>query len=331
MRSMLQALLAMLLGMAAPHLGAAPQPAEPERVPAALSEHVDGSLRLTVVDLSPRFLDFHAAAQGADADARWSLWKRRYDFAAVPPTPEGEAMARDMLDAAWPRYAAVMPAIRAGASAMRPSPMDALREVADLLDLDRPLDVRLTAYVGTFDDNAFTARSSGMTTVAIPIEMDADLRARILRHEMTHAVHIALAGLDGGWERSIAETMIQEGLAARAVEALLPGRHARDYLEHTPGWLETAHARAPAILAGLEPVLEARDGDTVFRFTMGDGSTGIEREAYLGGWLVVGELMRQGRTLADIARVPSHAMPQLVREALASLRDREAHAHPPAR
>ena len=53
-------------------------------------------------DLSPRFLDFYAAAQGATPDARFGIWKDRYDFAAVPPTPQGDAIARKLLDAAWP-------------------------------------------------------------------------------------------------------------------------------------------------------------------------------------------------------------------------------------
>lgn len=62
-----------------------------ERVPAARTEHTDGSLKLTVVDVSPRFLDFYAVAREADADARWALWDRRYGFAAVPPSPVLEA------------------------------------------------------------------------------------------------------------------------------------------------------------------------------------------------------------------------------------------------
>lgn len=124
-----------------------------ERVPAARTEHTDGSLKLTVVDVSPRFLDFYAVAREADADARWALWDRRYGFAAVPPSP----------------------------------------------------------------------------------------------------------------------------------------------------------------------VLEASDSDTVFRFTMGEGTTGTEREAYVAGWLVIDELLRQGRTLPELARVRPEDMPALVRGAIASI------------
>ncbi|HEY4555636.1 MAG TPA: hypothetical protein VIG68_04295, partial [Lysobacter sp.] len=294
----------------------APAAAPDERVPVQRTEQVAGRLKLTIVDLAPRFLDFHAAAQGVDADTRWALWQRKYDFAAVPPTPQGQAMARAMLDEAWPRYAAVLPAIRAGGAAMQPRPLPILQELVDLLGLEGPFEMQVRTYVGAFDANAFTTRTrEGVPSVAIPLEMSPAERELMLRHEMAHAVHLATAGLDGGWERSIAQTIVQEGIATRAVEALLPGRPAAAYVEHRPGWYAEALPRTARILEGLAPVLDARDNETVFRYTMGTGSTGTEREAYLAGWIVVGELMREGRTLADIARVPSDGMPALVREA----------------
>jgi len=40
-----------------------------------------------------------------------------YHFAAVPPTPEGDKMARDLLDRAWDRYPSVLEQIRLGARA----------------------------------------------------------------------------------------------------------------------------------------------------------------------------------------------------------------------
>ena len=56
--------------------------------------------------LTPKFLKFYdeATREAASPDQRWALWKRDYDFAAVPPTPAGQTMARQMLDRAWPRY-----------------------------------------------------------------------------------------------------------------------------------------------------------------------------------------------------------------------------------
>lgn len=310
--------------LAASAVAAAQAPAEKpdERVPAARTEYVEGDLKLTIVDLAPRFLDFYAAAQDASPDERWALWGRKYGFAAVPPTPEGQKIARTLLEGAWTRYPEALPVIRAGGTAMQPAPMPVLQDLARLLALEGPFEMQVRTYVGGFDTNAFTSMTKGVPTVSIPLEMSPAQREMILRHEMAHAVHLATAGLDGGWERSIAQTIVQEGIALRAVEALLPGRTPAEYIEHRPGWYAEAMPRTGAILRGVAPALEAKDGETVFRFTMGNGTTGLDREAYLAGWVVVGELMRQGRTLAEIARVPSSQMPALVRGAIASILER---------
>ena len=44
-----------------------------------------------------------------------------------------------------------------------------------------------------------------------------------------------------------------------------------------------------------------------------EGTTGLEREAYAAGWLVVGDLLKQGKSFAEIARIPSAEMPAVVR------------------
>jgi hypothetical protein len=285
------------------------------------SQIVEGARTIEVVDLSPRFLDFYQAAANADPDMRWKLWQEKYDFAAVPPTPEGTKIARELLDAAWSRYPQVVSLIRAGAHSLEPRPELVLREVADLLGLNQPYDMQVLVYVGAFDDNAFTARQNGKPIVAVPIEMNRSTREIVFRHEMTHAVHMATAGLSGGWERSIAETVFQEGLAMRATQALVPGRQDRDYVEHKAGWYDAAMARSTTVLAGILPALEKSDSKTVFRFTMGQGTTGTEREAYVAGWLVIGELLRQGKTFPELARIPSNQMPAVIRAAVTRLRE----------
>jgi hypothetical protein len=295
----------------------APAPAEPaKKVPPARSEVTDGQRQLHIVDLSPRFLDFYQSAANVDADTRWQLWNEKYGFAAVPPTPEGKQLARRLLDEAWPRYAQALPLLRKGVAAMEPRPEAVLKKVADALGLDGPFEMQVTAYVGAFDGNAFTAAQDRRPMVAVPLEMDAAQRALVFPHEMTHAVHIATAGLSGGWERSIAETIMQEGLAMHVAQTVSPGRDVRAYIEHKEGWYDTAMARSDAILRGLLPELEKSDSPTVFRYTMGTGSTSTEREAYIAGWLVVGELLKEGRSFPDIARVHSAEMPRLVRTAI---------------
>src|SRR5690349_11230827 len=113
---------------------------------------------LTVVDLTPKFLRFYAAASkpGVTETERWRLWNELYGFAAVPPTPEGTKMARSMLDQAWPRFASALPGIRKGADAIRPAPPETLRQVAALLAATVPIRARLIAAVGDFEGNDFT-------------------------------------------------------------------------------------------------------------------------------------------------------------------------------
>ena len=72
-------------------------------------------------------------------------------------------------------------------------------------------------------------------------------------------------------------------------------------------------SRSDAILQGLLPELEKSDSQSVFRFTMGRGTTGLEREAYAAGWFVVGDLLKQVKSFAEIARIPSAEMPAVVR------------------
>ena len=104
--------------------------AEQERttkVPAPHTQIVDGSRAIEVVDLCPQFLDFYQAAVGTDPTTRWRLWGEKYGFAAVPPTPQGKELAHKMLDAAWPRYAKILPLVHHGAASVEPKPQDVLR------------------------------------------------------------------------------------------------------------------------------------------------------------------------------------------------------------
>jgi Predicted Zn-dependent protease (DUF2268) len=293
------------------------QPASAAKVRAPHTQIVDGSRTIEVVDLCPQFLDFYRAAVGSDPATRWKLWGEKYGFAAVPPTPKGQELARKMLDAAWPRYAAILPLVRHGAAGVEPKPQDVLRKVADLLALDRPYSMQVTVYVGAFDNNAFSFKQAGKPVVAIPLEMSTERRELVLTHEMTHAVHIETAGLAGGWERSIAETIFLEGLAMHAVQALEPGHEEREYLDADAAWFTNAMTKSREILVGILPELEKSDSGTVTRFIYGQGTTGMIREAYAAGWIVIGDLLQQGKTFPELARIRSADMPAAVRGAVA--------------
>nr|WP_144033671.1 hypothetical protein [Sphingomonas laterariae] len=294
---------------------AASAPALAEKLPITPAVESDHGVTVNVRDLSTRFLDFYAAAQDKHPDERFRIWKDRYGFAAVPPTPQGDAIARKLLDEAWPRYVDALPIIRQGAKALRPAALEAARDIADLLQAPRPLRIDLVAYVGGFETNAFTAGTDDGPMVAMPIEMDEATRAILLPHEMTHAIHMIVGKLPPGYERSLGRLIFEEGLAMRAVQALKPGLPDARYVGDQP-WFDAAIARRDAILRALRASIDARDGDTLFRFTMGDGATGREREAYIGAWLVVGELLERGSTLPALARLPADQQAGVVKASI---------------
>lgn len=316
------------LALIAAALAAAPAGAEPPPAPAAQTAKAepvryvlqDGQLTLNVVDLSPQFLAFYAAAKDvADPGRRYELWRRHYGFAAVPPGPRGEAMAREMLEQAWPQYEAALPMFRAGSRAFAPAPLDVARKIAAVLRPEGPVAIKWVAYVGAFDMNAFTAgEGPGKPMIAVPLELPVtgEFAEMIVAHELTHAFHIAIGGSAGAWERTIGATALQEGLAMHVAREVSPGRPDAFYAERTPGWLAASKAKQAEILAGVRPVLATSDSETVFRFTIGQGATGSEREAYFVGWTVVEHLRAKGMTLAQIARIPEAEAPVVVARAI---------------
>ena len=291
-------------------LGAAPFSAAVSPAP----DVAQGTISLEIRDITPKFLAFYEAAEKehASPDRRWALWKEMYDFAAVPPTEEGHKIAREMLDKAWPRYASVLGLIRGGAAGLTPDPHAALRAIVDILKPDKPAAVRLRVYVGAFDDNAFTMAQGGNITTSIPIEMDPEPRALIMTHELTHAVHIAMGTFSGGWIRSVGATVVSEGLSLHVTRKLFPNASDAEVAEHSKGWLAAAGEKRREILQGILPALNSDKSEDVMRFTMGSGTAGLEREAYYAGWIVVGEWLREGMTLAEVARIREAETPQRV-------------------
>lgn len=295
---------ALALPLAALALAAAPAP----------------QVSITVKDLTPKFLTFYRAAQraGVDPDVRFRLWKQDYGFAAVPPTPQGDAIARRLLDAAWPKYPAVLPRIARGAAGIEPSPEATLRRVAELLQPGRPVDITLVAYVGALEGNAFTVGQNGHATVAVPVEESPHERGPVMAHEFTHAVQITMGTNSGGWVRSVGETTLAEGLAMRVAQRLYPDRPAASFVEMAsePGWLARCDARRAQILGDVRAAAASSSSDEVMRFTMGVGPAGLDREAYYAGWVITDYWLHHGRTFADIARIPEADAPAEVVKAI---------------
>jgi hypothetical protein len=276
---------------------------------------------LSVRDITPKFMAFYAAAH-SDTVAegqRWALWQRLYGFAAVPPGAAGDSMARRLVDSAWRRYPGVLEQIGADPPAIAREARSLLDTLAALLRVDRDVHVELLIYVGGLEPNAFTVMTDSVPTVAIPVERPAEERTMLMTHELTHALNLPLAHLSGGWERSTAQTIMTEGLAMRATQCVHPGRGDEAYIEHRAGWLAESEGRQRAILSGILPFLTRSDDETVARFTFGRGTTGLDREAYYAGWLVVGHLLTHRASFASLARVRADSMPALVERTISAL------------
>jgi hypothetical protein len=276
---------------------------------------------LKVHDLSPRFLKFYELAQGADPDTRWKLWEEHYRFAAVPPTDYGMAMARKMLDECWDRYPEVMDAIRAGFAGFRPEPQPLLAATAKVLEFNEEIEINFVAYVGNLERNAFAASFGGMSTVNFPLESSVQEWAPYsLPHEFTHIFHERLCHSEGGWLRSIGMTMMQEGLAIWASKAVSPGFPDWRYVAmEKPDWPDRCQERERAILGGIRPRIAETSEDALQTFIFGPGPGGLDREVYWAGYRVVGHLLSNGCTLAQLARLTEEQFLPLIDRTLAEL------------
>jgi hypothetical protein len=284
----------------------------------ASARHIDSAATDTasvhVIDLSRKFLTFYdsAIAMKLGPDARWRLWKSTYGFAAVPPTPFGDTLARRLLDSAWARYPAAIPRIRQGASALGLSPDAELRRVVTALGCGDKTRVDLIIFVGGFEHNAFAfTNANGIPTVAIPLETGDALGSIV--HEFTHAVHrsAGCADIKSGYGQSLAELVVSEGVAMRTTARLLRGSPPIRYIGGTQSWLDSAQARKADILRGIRDHLTESGAAVAQRFTFGDGTTGLHREAYYAGWEIIGALLDSGMSLHDIATTPQTQLPAL--------------------
>ena len=112
----------------------------------------------------------------------------------------------------------------------------------------------------------------------------------------------------------MAEMIFQEGLATQLSKHLVPGERDEAYVEHQPGWLQACRTDEKQILQGVRPYLQERSAETVIRFTVGTGTTGKQREGYFAGWKLIGDLLADGWSFADIARVREENMTDVLRK-----------------
>ncbi|WP_227394994.1 hypothetical protein [Jeotgalibacillus aurantiacus] len=270
--------------------------------------------RIELINLVPKFLAFYerARVEGMDRDERWDLWKEHYHFAAVPPGDEGEKMARKLLDDAWDQYTEQVDYIRSWQPEQK-SVENYLSKVKSLLGCTESINLVLVYFVGGFERNAFVAPyDEERLAMCIPVECgDSDIT---LSHELTHIVHSATANLTAGWERTIASTILREGLATQVSKHLVPGKEDQCYIEHKEGWFDSCQSSRTDIIKGIMPYLDDSSSELITRFTFGTGTTNHEREVYFVGWELVNLLLEEGTTLEEIAAIKEDDMPDYIRD-----------------
>lgn len=285
--------------------------------------------RVDIIDLCPRFLDFYERAnqENLDPDARWTLWQEAYGFAGVPPTPEGQHVARKLLDEAWGKYPDAVEHIRLGAAALTPAPIESLRTVAELLECESPIQMQVIVFVGGFEGNPFVFTLEGVTTLALPIEQRPEQRIFHLPHEMTHVVHNHSAGMPASWERSVARLVLEEGLATRVTAEVIPGRTPAKYAnELEPTWFDRCEANAHEILTDIQSNLNVSTSADITRYTIAPGPANLTRTAYYAGWQIIGALTNVDWSLASLAKVRENNIPEVVQTGINLLLS-DAHSH----
>jgi hypothetical protein len=272
----------------------------------------------------PKFQAFYAEATKAALSerSRWALWQQDYGIAAVPPGPAGLAMARKLLDSAWPRYGALVPLLPTLGAKTADEARVLFERDAQLLGAEHEsIHSRVVLYVGQFDDNAFSIPPMGgqPATSLMPVENSTLTLA--LAHELAHSIHMQLAHVKNGFGAPLGETLFLEGIAMRTAQQAVPGLSDADYTEMVgePGWYRHCEARQEAVLAGVRPELDKTGPEVAMKYTFGRGNTGLHREVYCAAWIVVGRWLTSGRTLPELARIDESRMVTTVRAELSPL------------
>lgn len=269
---------------------------------------------IELLNLVPKFLDFYQRADkpGIDEEKRWSLWEEHYNFAAVPPGGEGKIIARNLLEGAWENYNNHLSMLEKWEPNLQ-KVQYYLTKVKSLLGYDKPINLVVVYFVGGFENNPFVAPyDAKRLALCLPIENgDSDIS---LSHELTHIVHSHTANLSAGWERTIASTILQEGLAIQVSKFLVPGKPDELYIEHKKGWLKSCKKNKMEIIKGIFPFLEDFSSKALMMFTFGNGTTNNEREAYFVGWEIIQYLLEKGVTFKEIGSIQEQDIPNYLSE-----------------
>lgn len=273
-------------------------------------------VNIEVVNLVPKFLNFFELANHEDVNEseRWNLWKKHYNFAALPPGYDQQA--RKQLNQTWMRYQSNINQIRN----WKPDQIKfekSFAEVKTLLGSDKDIPLVIVFFVSSFDNSAFVAPyDEQRSMLCLPIENQ--LSDIIVVHELTHIVHAETASLEMNWERPIAEIVLQEGLALHVSKHLVPGERDEAYIEMgvEQGWLQSCHEHRTKILNGITPYLSESKGEVIEKFIFGTGASSHKREAYYVGWEFVDSELKKGVSFKQLASIKPKDIPDYVKNNL---------------
>ncbi|MBV8659663.1 MAG: hypothetical protein JO142_17720 [Burkholderiales bacterium] len=260
----------------------APVPPAPPAAPAAPA--ADGK-QAAVAPVAP------PAPVESEQDRRWRFFKQAYGFSAQPD----DAATRVALEAAWPRYEAVMPQIRAGYDSIAPEWSSITTGVVSRLALagSKPFEFRVVSYVGTFEGKVWTAQEGDLLNVYLPLEVSPDARMLPLARIIARLA-LQREAAWGAQPRNLTELAINEGIYAHVLKDVVPGKTTAEYLDMTPEQFTKVSASAKTDLKAMQPKL--RDGSPA---TLAQYSAQMDQVRY-AGWLLVDQMTKANVRYVDL-------------------------------
>lgn len=275
------------------------------------------NINIEVVNLVPKFLSFFDKAELVKGmDDKWKLWQSEYNFAAIPPTEEGLAKAKQDFIGVYNQYYKYEDRIRRFQYDEVMIKQCILQLQKELL-FKNPFSIKIVYFVGFFENNPFvTTDQTGELCLCLPIENDMNKTIEQIRlyHELSHIFHSEILNINFTYQRSLGFLIMQEGIALQMSRKMVPGCRDDSYISHQLGWYDDIKKYQLPILIGIEEDIWKNNPEVLYKYTMGQGNTGHEREAYYVGWIVVNLLLKEGYPFLELMTLDEQQSNLLVKQ-----------------
>lgn len=258
---------------------------------------------IELINLVPKFVTFLEKSKKIQTmDGKWELWKTEYNFAAIPPTEAALVQAKLDFVRVYQKYLTFEHQIKEFYNDEE-TIKTCILALRNKLDTNCIMDIKIVYFVGFFENNPFvTTDANGKLCVCLPIENNSDEEFQRIQlyHELTHIYHSELSNTPFLYERPLSFLILQEGLALRMSEQMVPGHADSKYVSHQSGWYEKIDRYRNNVISGIIPDIHKKGTETLYKYTMGKGNTGYEREAYYIGWILVGKMLDNGYSFREL-------------------------------